>query len=68
MLFLIRMEGLSSKLRKMENGNKLKGIKIRRTISTISHLLLADDCYIFSKKKEKDEENIKEFLDEFSKV
>lgn len=68
MLFLICMEEFSSNLMKMERENKIEGIKIRRTSPIITHLLFADDCYIFTKLKDKEEENIKKFLIEFSKA
>lgn len=68
MLFLICMEGFSSKLRKIEFNNKIEGIRIRRTSPMITHLLFADNCYIFTKIRNRDEENIKNFQTEFSKT
>lgn len=61
MLFLICMEGLSSRIRKLKCENKIEGIKIKRTSPTIMHLLFADDCYIFNKIRGKYEENIKNY-------
>lgn len=50
-LFLICMEGLSFGLKKLERKDNIEGIKIRRRSLTITHLLFADDCYIFTKTK-----------------
>lgn len=62
------MKGLSAKLRKLENENKIEWIKIKRTSPVITHLLFADNCYIFTKIRNKDTKNIKHFLKEFSKA
>lgn len=67
-LFIICMEGLSSSLRKMGVEGNIEGIKIKRGNSVISHLLFADDYYIFTKMKVKCAKNIKKFLKDFSKA
>ncbi|KAL5560587.1 hypothetical protein UlMin_036798 [Ulmus minor] len=46
-LFLLCSEGLSCLLKKMENDNKLHGLNFGRGALTISHLLFADDSFIF---------------------
>lgn len=61
------MKGLSTNLRKLEDENKIEEIKIRRISPIISHLLFVDDCYIFTKIRNNDTKNIKEFLEDFSK-
>lgn len=66
-LFLFSMQSLSNGLGKLEELNKIEGIKIRRTSPTITHLLFVDDCYIFSTIDSKKIQNIKEFLEQFSK-
>lgn len=67
-LFLIRMEGVSSSLKKMEKEGDIASIKIKRNNPIITHLLFADDCYIFTKTKIKCVKNIKKFLKMFSKA
>ncbi|KAL9680348.1 hypothetical protein QQ045_018226 [Rhodiola kirilowii] len=46
-LFLICTEWLISKLKDMQSKGKIKGIKICRGASEITHLLFADDSMIF---------------------
>ncbi|KAL5548785.1 hypothetical protein UlMin_004016 [Ulmus minor] len=46
-LFLLCSEGLSCLLKKMENDNKLHGLNFGRGALTLSHLLFADDSFIF---------------------
>lgn len=53
MLFLIYIEGLSSKIKKLEVENKTEGIKIRIISPIITYLLFIDDYYIFNKIRER---------------
>ncbi|KAL5561194.1 hypothetical protein UlMin_030941 [Ulmus minor] len=46
-LFLLCYEGLSYLLKKMENDDRLHGLKFSRGALTVSHLLFADDSFIF---------------------
>jgi hypothetical protein len=48
-LFIICAEGLSALIRQAENRGELHGIKICRKAPIISHLLFADDCFLFFK-------------------
>jgi hypothetical protein len=48
-LFIICAEGLTALIRQAENIGNLHGIKICRKTPTISHLLFADDCFLFFK-------------------
>ncbi|PNX60847.1 ribonuclease H, partial [Trifolium pratense] len=48
-LFIICAEGLSALIRQAENRGDLHGIKICRNAPVISHLLFADDCFLFFK-------------------
>lgn len=48
-LFIICAEGLSSLIRYYERKNWLQGVKICRRAPTISHMLFADDSYLFCK-------------------
>ncbi|KAL5562410.1 hypothetical protein UlMin_032157 [Ulmus minor] len=53
-LFLLCSEGLSCLLKKMENDNKLHGLNFGRGALTLSHLLFADDSFIFMDANEED--------------
>lgn len=66
-LFLIYMEGLSASLKKIEIQGNIEGIKIKRNNPIITHLLFAEDCYIFTKTKIKCAKNVKNFLKMFRK-
>lgn len=46
-LFIIGMEGLSALLRKAVSDGNMHGIKVCYHAPAISHLLFADDCFIF---------------------
>lgn len=65
-LFLLCAEGLSASLVNREREGLISGIKIIIKSSTITHLLFADDCYIFSRVKMNEINLIKECLQEFS--
>ncbi|KAL5555276.1 hypothetical protein UlMin_037512 [Ulmus minor] len=53
-LFLLCSEGLSCLLKKMENDNKLHGLNFGRGALTLSHLLFADDSFIFMDANKED--------------
>ncbi|KAL5560150.1 hypothetical protein UlMin_036361 [Ulmus minor] len=53
-LFLLCSEGLSCLLEKMENENKLHGLNFGRGTLTISHLLFADNSFIFMDANKED--------------
>jgi len=48
-LFIICVEGLSSLIRDAETRDVLIGTKICRQAPSFSHLLFADDCFLFFK-------------------
>jgi len=48
-LFIICAEGLSSLIRDAEERNVIYGTSICRGAPPISHLLFADDCFLFFK-------------------
>lgn len=52
----------------MEDEGNIEGIKIKRNSPSISHLLYADDCYIFTETKIKYVKQIRKFLEDFSKT
>lgn len=67
-LFFLCVEGLSASLINLERTHKISGIKINRSSPIISHLLFADDCYIFSKVIPKEIEEINSCLLKFSEA
>ncbi|CAH9148255.1 unnamed protein product, partial [Cuscuta epithymum] len=48
-LFILVAEGLSALMRRAEQKGDLKGISVCRGAPKVSHLLFADDCFIFFK-------------------
>lgn len=50
-LFIICAEGLSSLIRQAEGSGTIRGAKICKNAPIISHLLFADDCFLFFKAK-----------------
>ncbi|MCH80360.1 replication protein A 70 kDa dna-binding subunit, partial [Trifolium medium] len=48
-LFIICAEGLSALIKQAEHKGELHGVKICRNAPIISHLLFADDCFLFFK-------------------
>lgn len=65
-LFIIAMEGFSAMLREYEEADVFHGISIARGAPTISHLLFADDAFLFFEANEKECLAIKNVLSEFS--
>jgi len=51
-LFIICAEGLSSLIRNAEESNNISGTSICRGAPSVSHLLFADDCFLFFKAGE----------------
>lgn len=51
-LFIICAEGLSSLIRDAETRGVLTGTKVCRQAPSVSHLLFADDCFLFFKANE----------------
>lgn len=48
-LFLICAEGFSTLVRRYEDRGQIRGCKVARHASVVSHMLFADDCYLFCK-------------------
>ncbi|MCH98242.1 RNA-directed DNA polymerase (Reverse transcriptase), partial [Trifolium medium] len=48
-LFILCAEGLSALIKQAENRGDLHGVEICRNAPIISHLLFADDCFLFFK-------------------
>lgn len=67
-LFIICAEGLSSLIRHYETKKWLKGIKICRKSPTISHMLFADDTYLYCKVETREAIKVMELLTWYGKA
>ena len=61
-LFILCAKGLSALIRKAERRGYLHGISVCSHAPTISHLLFADDCFLFFRADEKEAQVIKNIL------
>ena len=61
-LFIICAEGLSSHIRDAEIRGVLMGTKVCRQAPSVSHLLFADDCFLFFKANEEHAHVMKNIL------
>jgi hypothetical protein len=61
-LFIICAEGLSALIRKAEGKGDVHGVKICRNAPIISHLLFADDCFIFFRASDSEAGTMKNIL------
>ena len=61
-LFIICAEGLSSLIRDAETRGVLTGTKVCRQAPSVSHLLFADDCFLFFKATEVQAHTMKNIL------
>jgi hypothetical protein len=61
-LFIICAEGLSSLIRQFENRGDIHDVKICRNAPIVSHLLFADDCFLFFKVAENEAMTMKHIL------
>lgn len=46
-IYILCAEGLSAMIRRNEEAGILHGVKVETCAPIISHLLFADDCYLF---------------------
>ena len=61
-LFIIGAEGLSSLIRDAEDRGIISGVKVCRSAPSVSHLLSADDCFLFFKAEESQAQVMKSIL------
>jgi ribonuclease HI len=61
-LFIICAEGLSALIRQAEARGDIHGTKICRNAPIISHLLFADDCFLFFRADEHEAQTMKDIL------
>lgn len=67
-LFLIIAEGLSAMLTRMEMEGRLHGISMARSAPSVTHLLFADNSYVFFKANQMEAKNIKDLLSNYGKA
>jgi hypothetical protein len=61
-LFILVAEGLTSLINKAMASGDLHGVKICRGAPTVSHLLFADDCFIFCRSNLSETRKLMEIL------
>lgn len=64
-LFLICVEGLSLSLRDAANDGRVSGCKIHEYAPAVTHLLFADDSFLFCKASMEEARVIKEILQRY---
>lgn len=67
-LFIICVEGLSALIRNYETKKWLQGIRICRKVPTISHMLFADDNYLYCKAETGEAVKVMELLNCYEKA
>ncbi|XP_074377872.1 secreted RxLR effector protein 78-like [Apium graveolens] len=67
-LFIICAEGLSALIRQYETQKWLQGISICRRAPNISHMLFADDSYMFCKADIGDTRKVLELMDVYERA
>jgi len=61
-LFIICAEGLSSLIRNAKESGTISGTSICRGVPSVSHLLFADECFLFFKAEESQAHVMKNIL------
>ncbi|PNX57454.1 ribonuclease H, partial [Trifolium pratense] len=64
-LFIICAEGLSALIKQAEDRGEIHGNKICRNAPIISHLLFADDCFLFFRAVEHEAQIMKNILETY---
>ncbi len=67
-LFILCAEGLTTLLARAERLGHIHGVRIFRKAPPISHLLFADDSFLFFNAEEPKGKKIKEILNNYEKV
>jgi len=61
-LFILCAEGLSALIRDAEGRGELQGVSVCRNAPVLSHLLFADDCFLFFQAEESQANVMKRIL------
>lgn len=67
-IYIMCAEGLSAMIRRNEEAGILHGIKVATGAPVISHLLFADDCYLFFRATETEAEVMKRILQRYEAI
>ncbi|KAM6545103.1 hypothetical protein CsatB_025839 [Cannabis sativa] len=67
-LFIVCAEGLSSLIRHYETTRLITGCKVARSAPTISHLLFADDSYVYCQASEEEASHVLQLLHTFEQA
>lgn len=67
-VYILCVEGLSSILRRQEEVGLIHGVSIARGAPQISHLLFADDCYMFFRASKTEAHMLKAVLSRYEKL
>ncbi|GAU34086.1 hypothetical protein TSUD_255820 [Trifolium subterraneum] len=67
-LFIIVAEGLTSLIKKAVDGGEIHGIKICRGAPSVSHLLFADDCFLFCRANLSETRKLMEILEVYEQA
>lgn len=67
-IYIMCAEGLSSIIRRNEEVGLITGCKIARDAPPISHLLFANDCYLFFKANTREANSMKNILHRYADV
>lgn len=64
-LFIVIAKGLSALIHRVEAIGDLHGVKICRNVPILSHLLFADDCFLFFRVNDREVAVMKHILDTY---
>lgn len=67
-VYIMCAEGLSAILRRNEEVGLIHGCRIARGAPTVSHLLFADDCYLFFRATRTEAQNMKSILNRYANI
>lgn len=67
-IYIMCAEGLSSIIRRNEDMGLIHGCTIARGAPTISHLLFADDCYLFFRATKTEADVVKRILRRYENI
>jgi hypothetical protein len=67
-IFIMCAEGLSSLLKKAEARGEIHGVKVCRGAPLLTHLLFADNCFLFCRANIRESTKLKEILQYYEAV
>ncbi|KAK2382439.1 hypothetical protein QL285_069974 [Trifolium repens] len=67
-LFILCAEGLTSLIKKYENKGDIHGVKVCRGAPSLSHILFADDCFLFFRADIREAQCMKRILNDYEKA